>query len=150
MAKNLPPPVTKAHKTVGEIMTTDLVTLNLTDTLRLADDLMNLAKIRHFPVLDHGNVAGLINQSDLLHASMRSLVDHPAESFRETLGTVTVRDVMIPATTLPVDESVQEAARIMVEHHLECVLILEGQKLAGLVTRTDLLRELAKHWSLEV
>ncbi len=146
MTTNITPPVTKAQNTVGEIMTTDVVTLNLNDTLRLADDIMNLAKIRHFPVLDHGIVAGLINQSDLLHASMRSLVEHPAESLRETLGTVAVREVMIPATTLAIDTSVQKAARIMVEHNVECVLILEGSRLAGLVTRTDLLREMAKNW----
>ena len=32
----------------------------------------------------------------------------------------------------------------MVERELECLLVLEGEKLAGLVSRTDLLRELAK------
>ncbi len=147
MATNLRPPASKAHKTIGEIMSTDVVTLNLKDTLRLADDIMNLAKIRHFPVLDHDSVAGLINQSDLLHASMRSLLERPADSLRETLGTVAVKDVMKPATTLATDASVHEAARIMVEKHLECVLVLDGKKLAGLVTRTDLLRELANNWS---
>ena len=35
--------------TVGEVMTSDLVTLKLDDTLRLADDLMNLTRVRHFP-----------------------------------------------------------------------------------------------------
>jgi CBS domain-containing protein len=32
----------------------------------------------------------------------------------------------------------------MVEYGIECLLIMDGKKLVGLVTRTDLLRELAK------
>ena len=97
--------------TVGEVMTTDLVTLKLDDTLRLADDLMNLTRVSHFPVLD---------------------------------GEVKVQDVMKPATTISPDTSVHEGARIMVERGIECLLVLDGDKLVGLVSRTDLLRELAK------
>lgn len=63
---------------VGEIMATDLVTLRLDDTLRLADDIMNLARVRHFPVLAGDQLAGIVNQADLLHASMASVMHHPA------------------------------------------------------------------------
>ena len=42
----------RPETTVGEVMTTDLVTLKLDDTLRLADDLMNLTQVHHFPVLE--------------------------------------------------------------------------------------------------
>jgi len=89
-------------KTVAEVMTTDLVTLKLNDTLRLADDLMNLAKLRHFPVLDDAKVVGLVNQTDLLHASMRSLAHHPKNTLRHALGMVAVKDVMKPANTVSV------------------------------------------------
>jgi CBS domain-containing protein len=143
MAANASVMDSKTQKTVGDIMTSDLVTLKLNDTLRLADDIMNLANIRHFPVLENGRVAGLINQSDLLHASMRSLVEHRKDSLRETLGAVAVKDVMIPATVVATSTSVRDAARIMVEKNLECLLIVEGAQLVGLVTRTDMLRELA-------
>jgi CBS domain-containing protein len=143
MAANASVMDAKARKTVGDIMTSDLVTLKLNDTLRLADDIMNLANIRHFPVLDDGRVAGLINQSDLLHASMRSLLERRKDSLRASLGAVAVKEVMIPATTIATATSVREAARIMVEKKLECLLIVEAEQLVGLVTRTDLLRELA-------
>jgi len=126
-----------------EVMTTDLVTLKVTDTLRLADDLMNVAKLRHFPVLHDGRVAGLLDQSDLLHASMLSLVRHREDSPRHTLGLITVRDVMKPATTVSVCMTVREAARLMVEKDIDCVLVIEADKLVGLATRTDLLREMA-------
>jgi CBS domain-containing protein len=74
---------------------------------------------------------------------MRSLVEHPKESVRQTLGAVVVRAVMTPATTVSTGASIQEAARIMVDKNTECLLVMEAEQLVGLVTRTDLLRELA-------
>jgi CBS domain-containing membrane protein len=140
----LPGPQSAAQKTVGEIMTTDLVTLKLTDTLRLADDLMNLAKLRHFPVLDDAKVVGLVNQTDLLHASMRSLAGHPKDTPRGALGMVTVQEIMKPATMISTETTIQDAAQLMVERGIESLLVMDGEKLAGLVSRTDLLRELAR------
>jgi CBS domain-containing membrane protein len=127
-------------KTLREVMTIDLVTLQMTDTLRLADDLMNLAKVRHFPVLHEGKVAGLIDQLDLLHASMLSIVRHRDDSPRLTLGMVAIRDVMKPATTVSASMTLHQAARLMVSEDIDCVLVIEGGQLVGLATRTDLLR----------
>jgi CBS domain-containing membrane protein len=140
---NLPSEVLSSHKRVGEIMTTDLLTLNLNDTLRLADDIMNLAKVRHFPVLDEGKLVGVLNQADLLHASMRSLVRHPKDTPRQALGTVAVKDIVKPATTIRCDAPIEEAALMMVEKEVDCLLVLEGERLVGVATRTDLLREMA-------
>jgi acetoin utilization protein AcuB len=133
-----------SETTVGEVMTTAVMTLNLNDTLRLADDMMNLTRLRHFPVLDGDRLVGVIDQTDLLHASMASLVRQREESSRDALGSVLVKDVMKPATTATPDTLVHEAAQIMVERGVECLLVLGREKLVGLVSRTDLLRELAK------
>jgi CBS domain-containing membrane protein len=133
-----------AETTVREVMTTAVMTLKLNDTLRLADDMMNLAHIRHFPVMDGERLAGVIGQADLLHASMASLVRQRGESSRDALGTVLVKNVMKPAITATPDTLIHEAAQIMVERGVECLLVLEGEKLVGLVSRTDLLRELAE------
>lgn len=132
-----------SRKIVREVMTKDVVTLNLDDTLRLADDIMNLAKIRHFPVLNRDHLVGVLNQSDLLHASMRSLIDRRDDTPRQALGTVAVRDIVKPATTIRSDAPIEEAALMMVEKELDCLLVLEGEKLVGVATRTDLLREMA-------
>lgn len=133
-----------AEKTVEDVMTTDLVTLNVEDTLRLADDLMNLASLRHFPVMDGDRLVGIIDESDLLHASMLSLIRRREDSPRAALGEVKVRDVMKPPTTVTSETLISEAAELMVERGLECLMVLKNGKIVGLVTRTDLLRELAR------
>jgi tRNA nucleotidyltransferase (CCA-adding enzyme) len=124
-------------------MTTDMISLRVGDTLRLADDLMLLGKLRSFPVLDGARVVGLINQADLLRASMQSLIHHPKDSVRAALGAVVVRDVMKTPTLIAPDISLPEAAKIMADNGLECLIVVEGGEPIGLVTRTDLLREMA-------
>jgi CBS domain-containing protein len=131
------------QKTVGEVMTTDLSTLRLNDTLRLADDLFNLTHLRHFPVLDNDKLVGIINHDDLLHASMASVVRHPNNEIREALAVVALKDIMKPATTVRSDTSIHDAAKTMVENGIECLCVMDGERFVGLVTRTDLLRELA-------
>jgi len=133
-----------AERTVAQVMSTDLLTLKLNDTLRLADDMLNLTKVRHFPVLDGERLAGIVDHDDLLHASMASLVRHPKDSPRAALGTVEVKDIMKPATTVSPDMPIRAAAETMVERGIEALMVVEGEKLLGLVTRTDVLRELAK------
>lgn len=132
-----------AEKNVGEMMTIDPVTLKLDDTLRLADDLMNLTHVRHFPVLDGDQVVGIVNQEDLLHASMASLLRHRKDRLRASLGAVAVKSVMKAAVLVSPDTAISDAARTVVEKDATCLLVTEGNKLLGIVTRTDLLRELA-------
>jgi CBS domain-containing protein len=126
-------------------MTVDVVTLNLHDTLSAVDDLVNRFRIRHFPVLDNGRLAGVICQADLLCASLISLAQHRADTPREALSRVAVKDVMKPATTVPPNTSLYQAASLMVEGSIECLIVTEGKKLLGIVSRTDLLRNLARH-----
>lgn len=134
----------RPEKSVEEAMSTDLVTLNVEDTLRLADDLMNLARLRHFPVMEGDQIVGVVNETDLLHASMLSLIRHPKDSPRTALGEVKVRNIMKPVTTIASDCSIDDAAQLMVERGMECLMVVKDDKIVGLVTRTDLLRELAK------
>lgn len=138
---------TESERTVAKVMSTDLMTLKVNDTLRLADDMLNLTQVRHFPVLDGERIAGIVDHDDLLHASMASLVRDREHSPREALGAVAVKDIMKPAVTISPDTLVRSAATTMVERGIEALLIVADDKLLGLVTRTDLLRELAKQVS---
>jgi len=50
---------------VREIMVTELVTLHVDEELSLASDIMNLARIRHLPILEGERLVGIISQRDL-------------------------------------------------------------------------------------
>ena len=54
------------HVTAGEIMTTDVVTLDPQDTVLTAASRMRDAGVRHLPVLDEGRIAGMVSIRDAL------------------------------------------------------------------------------------
>jgi CBS domain-containing protein len=52
--------------------------------------------------------------------------------------------VMKPVATVTKETTIRDAARTIAERDIECLLVMDSNRLAGLVSRTDLVRELAK------
>jgi len=130
--------------TLREVMIREIVPLKVDDTLSLVNDLVNRFRIRHFPVFDQDRF-GVVSHADLLCASLSSVSRHRRlESPGDVLSKVSVKDVMRPAATAFLETSIYQAARMMIEGPIECLIVMEGSKLAGIVSRTDLLRELAR------
>lgn len=57
---------------VRDVMTPDVTTLKRNDKLTLADDIMQLGRIRHLPVLDDDGqqVVGVVSQRDLFRGAL--------------------------------------------------------------------------------
>ena len=132
-------------KTVREIMSAEVTTLGRNDTLQLAQDIMNLGRVRHFPVLEDGEVVGVMSQRDLYKASLGSVMRYGEKAQREFLDTIAVKEVMhYPPVTTTSQTSVKEAARLMLEEKVGCLPVLDGTQLVGIVTETDMLKLVAE------
>lgn len=130
---------------VRDIMSMHVQTLQRNDNLQLARDIMTQKRIRHFPVLDGEKLGGVISQRDLFHAALGSVMKYGEQAERAFLATVAVKEVLSePPVTISPDASLQEAARLMVEKKIGCLTVIEGQKLIGIVTETDILKEVAQ------
>lgn len=57
-----------AHLTAGEVMSNDLVTASPDDSVMEAARRMEDAQVRHLPVLDEGDMAGIVSMRDLFTA----------------------------------------------------------------------------------
>ncbi|MEW6299445.1 MAG: CBS domain-containing protein [Thermodesulfobacteriota bacterium] len=133
-------------KTVREIMTTEVTTLGRNDSLQLAKDIMTLGRVRHFPVVDEdGKVVGVVSQRDLYKASLGSVMKYGEKAQRAFLEGIAVKEVMSdPPITIAPHASVKEAARLMMEKKIGCLPVLEGPRLVGIVTETDMLKLVAE------
>ena len=128
-------------KTVREIMKTEVTTLGRNDTLQLAQDIMTLGRVRHFPVLEDGELVGVMSQRDLYRASLGSVMKYGEKAQREFLDTIAVKEVMkYPPVTIAPQASVQEAARLMLKEKIGCLPVLDNGELVGIVTETDMLQ----------
>jgi CBS domain-containing membrane protein len=129
---------------VKELMQTSVATVRASDSLTQVDELMKAGWVRHLPVVDATNrVLGVITQRDLLRASPSLATWTDPKEQQRWLEQVLVRDVMTkkPSTIEPYAE-ITEALDTLLAGKFGCLPVVEGGKLIGLVTETDLLRHL--------
>jgi CBS domain-containing protein len=119
--------------TVSDLMTTNLITVKLDETLAEAHANMELGVVRHLPVIDdRGRLVGVVSDRDLL------AVSHSRRPRR--VADVMTRHVV---TTQP-DAPASQAAGMMLDHKISSVLVVDDHAtLVGMVTQTDYL-ELAR------
>lgn len=122
-------------KTVGELMTRELVTLKETQNLALADELLRLHRIRHLPVVREGKLVGLITHRDLLKAAALKSQDPAAQA--HWAADIMNREVR---TARP-DTSLREAVEVMLDNKFGCLPVVgEHGQLLGILTEADLVR----------
>jgi CBS domain-containing protein len=130
---------------IRDLMQRDVATLRATDTLGLADDIMELGRIRHLPVVSAGVVVGIVSQRDLYRAAVSSMLQMPRSEERAWLGKIPVVNVMSPnVVTIAPDASIHMAVELMLSNRIGCLPVVEHGKLVGLVSETDCLRYLAR------
>ncbi|MFL5347684.1 MAG: CBS domain-containing protein [Hyalangium sp.] len=122
-------------KTVGELMTRDLVTLKETQNLAMADELLRLHRIRHLPVVREGKLVGLITHRDLLKATSNKTPD-PAKN-PTWAADIMNREVR----TVRPDMSLRDSVKLMLDNKFGCLPVVgEDGKLLGILTEADLVR----------
>jgi CBS domain-containing protein len=125
---------------VRDIMQTKIVTISVTDRLSTVEDIMTLGRVRHIPVVHGGRLVGVLSQRDLLRASLSELGSFGNEARRAFLHAIEIERVMsAPAITIGPEAAVQLAARLMANHKIGCLPVIEEGELVGLVTETDVL-----------
>ncbi len=127
-------------KTVQDIMSAEVTTLGRNDTLLLAKDIMNLGRIRHFPVVEDDELVGVVSQRDLYRASLGTVMQYGEKAQRAFLESVAVKEVMVDPISIGPDATVRDAARLMMEHKIGCLPVLKDSRLVGIVTETDMLQ----------
>jgi|SRR3990172_5612534 CBS domain-containing protein len=129
---------------VRELMTTDVATIGRNDELTIGDDIMKMKRLRHLPVVEEGRLVGMLTQRDLFHAALSTALNFGEKAQKEFLKTVVVKEVMTEEVlTIDPGADVKKAARLLIEHKIGCLPVVENGKLVGLVTETDLLRVIA-------
>lgn len=116
--------------TVGEFMTTRLVTMDATDTLTAAAQEMRDSAIGDVIVTDGDNVVGIVTDRDITVRGVAAEMDlHSA-----TLDQILSRDVV---TVTQYDDAVA-AADLMRTYGIRRLPVIENGKLIGLVSIGDL------------
>ena len=111
------------------------------DTIRHARELMENHRINQLPVVVEGRLVGIVTDRDLRDA-FPSVFDssYRTETGRADPGAITVEAVMTPyVLTLKPQDSMTDAARLMRRERVGAVPVVDGNRLVGLITRSDVL-----------
>src|SRR5262249_7075133 len=126
---------------IRDLMQREVVTLRASDSLGLAEDLMQLGRIRHLPVLSAGVLVGIVSQRDLYRAAVSSLLQLRRAAEREWLASVPVRAVMSSnVITAAPGDTVHTAGDLMLRPPIGCLPVREHGKPVGPVSEAGLLR----------
>jgi len=122
-----------------------IVTVSAGDTLSTVEDIMTLGGVRHMPVVHRGVLVGVVSERDLLRSSLSNLTEFGLEERRAFLQVVEITRVMsAPPIVISPDATVEEAALLLADRKIGCLPVLDGEKLVGLLTETDVLRYFAR------
>lgn len=157
-------------KTVADVMTRTLVTIAPDCTVPQLEKLLTEHRIGAVPVLEGGKLSGIVSRVDIVRricversvAELVSVADVDLSGFdqnptaaaefteiAEQLGCridhLTAADVMTAAIqSIAPEASLADAARLMVEHRLHHVLVLQQGALVGLLSSFDIVRDVAE------
>lgn len=131
---------------VGSVMTKSPITIKASDSLLAATRILKEKGFKHLPVLDgNGALVGVVTDRDLKRASASDATTLEVHELLYLLDKLKIEQVM---TRKPVSvasqETVQNAAKLMVEKKIGCLPVVEGGKVAGILTKDDLLRLVAR------
>ena len=124
---------------VEDSMAREVATLSPRNTAGEALALCRERRIRHVPVLDGGSLVGFVSDRDLRSAT--PALGDPARA--AALGEILIEDVMVrDVVTARPDDPIDAAANTMRERSINCLPVLEGRDLVGIVTSTDVMEAL--------
>jgi CBS domain-containing protein len=151
---------------VKDVMTTDVVTCKPSDPIEGAVKLMSDKDISGLPVVEGDTVLGVVTEADIMRllavpkSSGTLLLPSPLEvllevPFREYLqdrslrkaieaagkqnvGSIMKRDVL----TIDPDDDIEDAAALMMKHKVNRLIAIKDGKLAGVITRDDIIHGL--------
>jgi CBS domain-containing protein len=147
---------------VEEVMTKSPFTLRSDQTLREAAVKLADMNVSGAPVVnENGEILGVLSEVDILEAlkthykALRMLMppeitfgisfvevvkERDAVRAFQELKDVKVKDVMKKPITVSPDDKVENAIKLMVEHRISRVPVIENKRVVGIVTRGDVLK----------
>ncbi|MTI95705.1 MAG: CBS domain-containing protein [Firmicutes bacterium] len=146
---------------VADVMTREVITISPEQTLEEAARMLVETGVSGIPVVEDEKVVGMLSERDLLEARSEPrpprylellggiiYLDSTREFSRqlEKMTATSVAQLMSrDVVSLSPDNSLDEAAKIIIDRGINRVPVVDGEKkLVGIITRTDVLRGIMK------
>lgn len=126
---------------VRDYMTKEPVTASPETPVLEAIRLLKEKGFRRLPILKDGRLVGLVTEKDLKDAMPSKATTLSVWEMNYLLSKLTVEEVMVRSViTIQAKAPLEEAALLMEERKIGALPVMEGERLVGIITVTDVMR----------
>lgn len=138
-----PSQITNKTIVVRDYMTASPQTLGADHSLLDAVLIMRRGGFRHIPIMEDGQVVGVLSERDVARAAPSLLVPLPPDDYNRVFEDTEVSKVMTKnAVITSPDTPLSEAVDVVRSNRLGCLPVLDGGEVVGIITNADMLRAL--------
>jgi CBS domain-containing protein len=131
--------------TVKEWMTSNPITIDSSAKISDAHQTMKAKSVRRLPVLHGGKLVGIITIGDVREASPSDATTLSIWELNYLWAQLTVEKVMSKKlVTVTPDQSILDAAQIMLEQKISGLPVVQDDQLVGIITESDIFRMLVR------
>lgn len=127
-------------------MTPNPITVNTTNKVSDVAKIFSEKNIHHIPVVSGSELIGMISKTDIDKVSfVTNLQDEKVNT--AIYDSLKIEQIMTnQLDSVQQDDEVREAASLLAKGNYHAVPVLEGEKLTGIVTSTDVIRYLLEQY----
>ena len=130
---------------VDDVYTRNPVTVGPETSAPDARKLMEEHDIRRLPVVQDGKLVGIVTLTDLLKAAPSPATILSIWELNYLLDKIKVGELMTrEVVTATPDTELQTVAKIMADRKIGGIPVVEGDKVVGIITESDVFRALVK------
>ena len=128
--EEVPPEIVEVVPLVADVMTAEVVTVEPSASIAEAAKRMIQEEKGPLPVVEGDRPVGMVTDRDII----ARVVAEERDPGSLTVGAIATRELV----TIGSDQHVDEAARLMDEHQLDRILVVEGERLVGIISEADI------------
>ena len=135
---------------VIEWMTPNPTTITPTTTLPEAHRIMRERKVRRLPVVDGGELAGIVTLGDIREAEPSKATTLDVWELPYLLDRLTADQFMTKKVyTVTPSTPIRDAANLMLVHRISGLPVMDKNKVVGIITESDIFRMLVREMESE-
>jgi len=126
-------------------MSKEVISVDASEAMKDANQLLREHKIRMLPVMDKGKLVGVVTDRDLKRASASDANALDVYELLYLLSKIRVREIMTQdPVTVPPDFTVEETAEILLKHKISGVPVVDSDAVVGVITQSDIFRAMIR------
>lgn len=131
---------------LSEIMSEQVITLDVYEGLEVAEQTMKKYQIRHLPITRDGKLTGMLSLTDLQRISFASTISDSDENMDSGIYTMfTIDQIMTHhPVSVNLNDGMVKVLLIFSEKEFHALPVVEDEKAVGIITTTDIIKYFLK------